>query len=583
MKRILLYVLFAFSFMLNGFAQCTSTDVVISQYIEGGSNNKCIEFYNGTGSDINLASPVQYSIREYFNGSDINTYTTINLTGTIPAGGVYVLCHASSALNYGSNSPNQTSSSNFFNGDDAIALVKGTTLIDIFGQIGNDPGSQWGTGNCSTADNTLIRDGISSTGTCPVDIDGANAFDPAAWAGSSGNCLAIDATTDLFLPTPPPCAITDILAPKIGYPCSGNNSISFDLISANTSTQFTLSVLPSVAGVDGTYNYADLPLTLSDFDPNTDYTYTITDATNPSCTFSETISYSNIPFATRFTPVPSTTARANDPFDVTICVVDNIQDPYQCFSGTLSLTEISGVIPQPIINPSTPQTATNGCYTFTVTPDINAEGTQIRLRALAASGTYNGQSAVLTVNIGPPLPIELKYFNTKKMKNGISIQWATVSEENNALFLIEKSVNNSGFKHFKSINSSGNSNTEQAYTIFDNEKQFGNICYKLYQQDIDGKTTLQGTSCIKLLENISFQITQNPTYNNTELSIFSDSENEAEINIFNANASKIYHTKVNLSADENIIQIPSNNWTSGMYFIQILSGENILSQKLIKQ
>lgn len=581
MKRILLCVLFAFSFMLNGFAQCTSTDVVISQYIEGSSNNKCLEFYNGTGSDINLASPVQYSIREYFNGA--TSYTTINLTGTIPAGGVYVLCNASSALNYGSNTPNQTSSSSFYNGDDAIALVKGTTLIDIFGQIGNDPGLQWGTGNCSTENNSLIRAGISSAGTCPVDIDGSDAFDPAVWAGSSGNCLAIDDITDLFLPTPPPCAITDIIAPKIGYPCSGNNSISFDLIKANTSSQFNLTVVPSVSGVDGTYNYADLPLTLSDFDPNTDYTYTVTDATNPSCTFSETISYSNIPFATRFTPVPSTTAYENVPFDVTICVVDNIQDPYQCFSGTLSLTEISGVIPQPIINPSSPQTATNGCYTFTVTPDIASAGTQIRLRAFAASGTYNGQSAVLTVNIETPLPIELRYFNTKKMKNSIALQWATVHEENNDLFIIEKSVNNSGFKHFKSIKGSGNSNTEQTYTIFDNEKQFGNICYKLYQQDIDGKTTLQGTSCIKLLENISFQITQNPTYNNTELSIFSDSENEAEINVFNANASKIYHTKVNLSADENIIQIPSNNWTNGMYFIQILSGENILSQKLIKQ
>ncbi len=30
------------------------TDIFISEYIEGSSNNKAIEFYNGTGAPINL-------------------------------------------------------------------------------------------------------------------------------------------------------------------------------------------------------------------------------------------------------------------------------------------------------------------------------------------------------------------------------------------------------------------------------------------------------------------------------------------------------------------------------------------------
>jgi len=581
MKRTLITILFVFSFLTKTFAQCTSTDLVISQYIEGTSNNKCIEFYNGTSNPINLAAG-PYAIRQYFNGA--TTFSTINLTGTVPAGGVYVLCHANSALNYGSNSPNQTTASSLFTGNDAIALVKNGTVLDVFGQIGFDPGTQWGSGNCSTADNSLIRSGISSTGTCPVDANGADVFDPATWAGITSNCLPVNDVTDLFLPTPPPCSITDIIAPKIGYACSGNNSISFNLVKTNTSAKFDLTVSPTVAGVDGRYSYSSLPLTFNDFDPNADYTYTVTDTANAACTFSETISYSNTPFSTKYTPIPPTTEYENVPFDVTICVVDNILEPNQCFNGTLALTEISGVTPQPVISPSTPQTAVNGCYTFSVTPDIDGAMTQLRLRANSVSGTYSGQTPVLTINIETPLPVELKYFNTKKSNGNIVLQWATAREENNQSFIIEKSINNATFKYLTTVVGKGNSNTENIYSFVDAEKSLGNVCYKLYQQDFDGKVTLSGTSCIKSIQDIYLQINQNPVFNNAEISVFSNSETIADIVIFNTRGQKVFNKNLQLNADENIVSIACSDWTNGVYFVQILCEDGtVLSNKLVKQ
>ena len=40
----------------------------------------------------------------------------------------------------------QTNGSGWFNGDDAVVLRKGTTVLDVIGQIGFDPGTEWGTG-----------------------------------------------------------------------------------------------------------------------------------------------------------------------------------------------------------------------------------------------------------------------------------------------------------------------------------------------------------------------------------------------------------------------------------------------------
>ena len=50
----------------------------------------------------------------------------------------------------------------------------------MIGQIGVDPGTEWGTGLTSTADNTLRRKASVEAG----DANGSDAFDPAVeWDG----------------------------------------------------------------------------------------------------------------------------------------------------------------------------------------------------------------------------------------------------------------------------------------------------------------------------------------------------------------------------------------------------------------
>ena len=46
----------------------------------------------------------------------------------------------------------------FFNGDDALALFNGSTMIDIIGDVGGaDPGTEWPVDTGSTKENTLVR------------------------------------------------------------------------------------------------------------------------------------------------------------------------------------------------------------------------------------------------------------------------------------------------------------------------------------------------------------------------------------------------------------------------------------------
>ena len=155
------------------------TELFFSEYIEGSSNNKALEIYNGTGAAVNLATD-SYNIQMFFNGS-ATAGLTINLTGSVADGDVYVVAQASASATILAQA-DQTSAAGWFNGDDAVVLRRGTTVIDVIGQIGVDPGAEWGTGLTSTADNTLNRKNT----VCGGDTNGSDAFDPAVeWDGSA--------------------------------------------------------------------------------------------------------------------------------------------------------------------------------------------------------------------------------------------------------------------------------------------------------------------------------------------------------------------------------------------------------------
>ena len=171
-------------------ASALPSDLFISEYVEGSSNNKAIEIYNGTASPVDLGA-LDYTIEMYFNGA-VTSNLTHHLTGVVPCGGAFVLANPAATLPGITSRANQvTSSSAWYNGNDVVQLRKlnGAVLLDAIGQIGNNPGTEWGTGLASTADNTLRR----KVGICDGDTNLADRFDPAAdWTG-----FAQDDTADL--------------------------------------------------------------------------------------------------------------------------------------------------------------------------------------------------------------------------------------------------------------------------------------------------------------------------------------------------------------------------------------------------
>ncbi len=159
-------------------AATLAADLIISEYIEGSSNNKAIELYNGTGKDIDLKD---YVLELYTNGKSTvgSTESFAKLENSIlPNGETVVLVNGSSGDLLKAKMTITSGIANF-NGNDALVLKNKGTVIDSFGQVGVDPGTSWGD-SVKTVDQTLIRKSTVTSG----DINHEDAFDPSLeWVG----------------------------------------------------------------------------------------------------------------------------------------------------------------------------------------------------------------------------------------------------------------------------------------------------------------------------------------------------------------------------------------------------------------
>lgn len=174
MKKLVLLAVSAL-FSTGLFAQTQDcSDLFISEYVVGSGNNRALELYNPTNAPIDLSG---YKVGRFRNGAA--SPMLLGLSGTIPSFGTYVIvidkrdpngtgfeqpvdlelqAVADTFVN-----PNyiEANSPFYFNGDDAVPLTaaNGTTLIDLVGKIGEDPGTAWSDANGTwwTTDKTLIR------------------------------------------------------------------------------------------------------------------------------------------------------------------------------------------------------------------------------------------------------------------------------------------------------------------------------------------------------------------------------------------------------------------------------------------
>ena len=278
MKKVLLSLGLLLSASIS--AQDCS-DLFISEYVEGWSNNKALEIYNPTDSPIDLS---EYIVVRYSNGATfVGPESGVQLSGTIGAKDVYVAVLDKRDENGvgqeapiwdslqeradGFFSPDYNISKAFyFNGNDAVVLAKGTiadisnsVLVDVFGKIGEDPDvgdpfDGWtdtapyvGVGTVLTVDHSLIRKESVKSGVTSAVISEFNAL--AEWDSIPAVIPMLDENGDPVLDTSG--------EPRIegNWKSLGSHDCDCNTLSVKDEITFNLSIYPNPSA-NGEFNFS---------------------------------------------------------------------------------------------------------------------------------------------------------------------------------------------------------------------------------------------------------------------------------------------------------------------------------------
>ncbi|MCB0209615.1 MAG: lamin tail domain-containing protein [Anaerolineae bacterium] len=211
------------------------TELFFSEYVEGSSNNKALEIYNGTGAEVDLSA---YTLELYSNGSP-DVSRSLRLYGTLADQHVIVIAHAKADKAILAIAAITNSTVINFNGDDAIVLKRDEYIIDVIGEIGLDPGNAWGN-DPYTEDQTLRRKPFIENG----DPDGLDVFNPGdEWEGYDKDDFSDLGSHTVSVPTETPTVIsTEIVTPTVTATVTLTPTI---IISVTATATPTLTTTPS--------------------------------------------------------------------------------------------------------------------------------------------------------------------------------------------------------------------------------------------------------------------------------------------------------------------------------------------------
>jgi len=110
------------------------------------------------------------------------------------------------------------------------------------------------------------------------------------------------------------------------------------------------------------------------------------------------------------------------------------------------------------------------------------------------------------------LPIDLLSFQAIPLDREVQLKWVTLSEQDNAFFVIERSRDGQRFESLFNVPGAGNSSSEKYYHRFDKEPFLGWSYYRLASHDLDGTIHLSDIEAVyfETKQGWELQIISNP-------------------------------------------------------------------------
>lgn len=202
---------------------------------------------------------------------------------------------------------------------------------------------------------------------------------------------------------------------------------------------------------------------------------------------------------------------------------------------------------------------------------------------LASTPTTFGSDYIITgsfttgfsgFGVGNPgtsvLPISLLSFTGQRNNNAVDLKWVTAFENNNNRFEIETGKQANQYYKIASVNSKGNSNSNQDYTYTDNMPVTGVNYYRLKQIDNDGNFSYSRTIAVTFdAKGRSVTVYPNPAKDKLTIG-FAEPHADVSFRIIAMDGKEI--KKITAGNVQRSYEVPVSELTPASYLIEIRSG-----------
>ncbi|MDD2982950.1 MAG: T9SS type A sorting domain-containing protein [Crocinitomicaceae bacterium] len=188
--------------------------------------------------------------------------------------------------------------------------------------------------------------------------------------------------------------------------------------------------------------------------------------------------------------------------------------------------------------------------------------------------TNSGLTGFSWFNIGSnnanPLPVKLLNFKASCKENQVNLNWATGSERNSAIFIVDRSTDLTTWQQVNIQKAAGNSSQKIDYHATDDQAQQGVNYYRLTQIDLNGEQEVFDPISIQCANNnVDVIIYPNPSTGNFTLEIESlTKQTQVNIQLSDLTGKKLEQRVVNLKAGNNEFNFLVN-LKAGIYLIQV--------------
>ncbi|KAA9325705.1 GEVED domain-containing protein [Adhaeribacter soli] len=182
-----------------------------------------------------------------------------------------------------------------------------------------------------------------------------------------------------------------------------------------------------------------------------------------------------------------------------------------------------------------------------------------------------------------PLPVKWLHFNGKANLEGNQLNWATASEKDSKAFVVERSPDGRRFEAIGEVAAAGQSNSVREYGFLDKNSSVlaeKAVYYRLKQMDFNGRYEYSSMVAIKREKTVEITVLPNPFRSSLQVKLPGTSM--ASFKFTTAEGKTLYlKDKKALSGIVQLDDLPV--LAPGMYLLQVVSGQNVTTLRVMKQ